>query len=327
MINSVVLEVAIGLVYVFLLFSLLATWIQELIAFFLGLRYKHTINVIQNMLDPNVEKLDGVKRFQEKWDEGVTKSDLDKINNNFLLALYDHPVIASLSQPNKLPSYIACTDFSKAMLDLLMSAGTDETSLPEDYLGRIETGIGGIQNDRVKRTLSTLLTDVKAVETKAEKRIALFRTNMESWFNSTFARASGWYKRQATYIAIAIGMVLALTLNIDTIGLARTLWQDATLRGYLNDAAVAYVEKGEENTPGAAEVREELESLDLPLGWSMQTVSDDNDPRDFPNNAGTWFLKVFGILISGYAISQGSPLWYDFLNRLVNMRMSGKKPV
>jgi hypothetical protein len=37
-------------------------------------------------------------------------------------------------------------------------------------------------------------------------------------------------------------------------------------------------------------------------------------------------LKVFGILVSCFAISLGSGFWFDILSKLVNLRAAGKKP-
>jgi len=39
-----------------------------------------------------------------------------------------------------------------------------------------------------------------------------------------------------------------------------------------------------------------------------------------------WVLKIFGLLVTAYAVSFGAPLWFDLLNKLVNMRLAGKKP-
>jgi hypothetical protein len=79
------LEVAIGLVFVFLMLSLLASWLQELIAMLLSWRSKDLVDILQVMLDPSVEKGEGhkkLKAFKEKFGEVVdleeTKKELEK---------------------------------------------------------------------------------------------------------------------------------------------------------------------------------------------------------------------------------------------------------
>lgn len=39
-----------------------------------------------------------------------------------------------------------------------------------------------------------------------------------------------------------------------------------------------------------------------------------------------WFLKLLGFLITGFAASQGAPLWFDLLKKVVNVRWSGLRP-
>jgi hypothetical protein len=39
-----------------------------------------------------------------------------------------------------------------------------------------------------------------------------------------------------------------------------------------------------------------------------------------------WGSKVLGWLLSGAMAAQGAPFWFDMLNKLVNVRSSGKTP-
>jgi hypothetical protein len=36
--------------------------------------------------------------------------------------------------------------------------------------------------------------------------------------------------------------------------------------------------------------------------------------------------KLAGWIITAAAVSQGAPFWFDLLQKLVNMRLAGKKP-
>jgi hypothetical protein len=41
----------------------------------------------------------------------------------------------------------------------------------------------------------------------------------------------------------------------------------------------------------------------------------------------SWLLAKFtGLLISTLAVSMGAPFWFDLLNKLVNVRLAGKRP-
>lgn len=72
------------------------------------------------------------------------------------------------------------------------------------------------------------------------------------------------------------------------------------------------------------------ESLQLPIGWS----SDPHDPRYFrfrhPElslDFATWVLsKLFGLIISIFAVSLGAPFWFDTLSKFMNLRSAGTPP-
>ena len=61
-----------------------------------------------------------------------------------------------------------------------------------------------------------------------------------------------------------------------------------------------------------------------PLGWVGATAQNAADPRRIPGTAQGWLLKVFGILLTGLAISQGSPFWFDLLNKFIIVRSTVK---
>ena len=50
-----------------------------------------------------------------------------------------------------------------------------------------------------------------------------------------------------------------------------------------------------------------------------------NAPR-LPDTTG-WLIKLAGILISGLAASPGSSFWFDLLKKIINIRLTGSKPV
>ncbi|MCC7271133.1 MAG: hypothetical protein IT561_00595 [Alphaproteobacteria bacterium] len=109
-----VLEVAIGLVFVFLLVSLLVSVVQELIASAIAWRARNLRSGIGTMLeDPMLQGLAG--------------------------KLYAHPLVATLAQPGQLPSYIPSTIFARALVDILKTsppaAGTALAFLQRETAG------------------------------------------------------------------------------------------------------------------------------------------------------------------------------------------------
>ena len=155
-----------------------------------------------------------------------------------------------------------------------------------------------------------------------------FRNILADWFEQTIERGSGWYKRRMQLIGIITGMSIAILLNMDTIGLATALWQNAILREVVVDAASANLSSAQDSTSGGKAQSEgsldQLKEFGLPFGWSMCQPGDiTNDSRCVPASFSGWVAKLIGLVLTGFAISQGSQIWFDFMGRLINMRTSG----
>ena len=152
------------------------------------------------------------------------------------------------------------------------------------------------------------------------------RDKVEHWFDDTMARVSGWYKRMAQQIIFAAGLVLCLALNADALMIVRELWSDEALRR----AVVAEAERKVENSADASRQNASFEQIAMeirkantpPIGWS----STPGDFRARPGTLGEWLLKALGIALSSFAIVLGAPFWFDVLNKIINVRLSGKPP-
>jgi hypothetical protein len=322
-----ILGVVIGIVFIYLLLSIITSWIQEFIASLTGLRSRDLANIFQNMLDPKATKLEGVKKLDQKWGE-ADMSTADKLANNAVKALYDHPLFQSLSKPGKRPSYVSSRDFSIALFDLLSKAGTNDPTQVDITLENIAAGIRNVENPLLRERLQSLLDSAGMVEDKVEVKLADFRKNVYQWFDASMERGSGWYKRKAQYLAFAIGIGVALLFNADTIAISQSLWGDAALRESLSMEAEKFIADGESTK--VRDAQKKLGELDLPFGWSFKVADQDpqtpENPRDFPITSRGWVLKILGLIITGVAISQGSSMWFDVLGKLINIRGTGGKP-
>lgn len=87
-----------------------------------------------------------------------------------------------------------------------------------------------------------------------------------------------WYKRKAYFLSFAIGLLLAIGLNIDTIGITRTLWENPTLREQVALTAEYYVQQDDADQQAKAqEEYKKLDAIGFPVGWSFENV--DNEPE------------------------------------------------
>lgn len=164
-----------------------------------------------------------------------------------------------------------------------------------------------------------------------------FQQAVSEWFDDTVARGRLWYKRRMQRIGILCGFALAIAVNADTIGIANSLWQNAILRESVVQAAQASASQGQ--VIAGEQAKKQLKSLmdlGLPLGWSFDAKPAEptdpdappvpDDPRRLPETPLEWIGKIAGLLLTGFAISQGSQIWFDLMNRLLNLRSSALQP-
>jgi hypothetical protein len=367
MFGSTILEVAIGVLFVYLLLSLLCSALGELIESFVRFRARDLKKGIKNLL----HRQDLVKDF------------------------FNHPLIKPLGEN---PSYIPARTFSLALWNLATTeaaAGKQEAAGLTQNIDMIRGLIASLDDGKYKAIKISLLILID----QAGDDIGKARANIEEWYNDAMDRVSGWYKRRVQWMLIGIGLLAAASLNIDTINLARVFWYNETLRGSVVAAAENYFEADPTPTPaptaaaqesqgalaaaakpapassprsastsgsetaapqqsgGAqtplskiSELRSEIDRLGLPIGWvSAPAITDRKyeglkdaelaqrykqdfeaykaDARRLPQGLNDWFLKVLGIFLTALAVSQGAPFWFDLLNRFVTIRSTVKPRV
>jgi hypothetical protein len=217
----------------------------------------------------------------------------------------------------------------------------------------------GMNNPKLQESMRTLLIGVEDLATDSEHAVLIARKNIETWFNNSMTRLSGWYKRKAQLVAFLIGLFLAILLNVDSINVATSLWREPTLRQALVENASAFIQENETLPPGEAgqsgaeivkNLQQELEALTIPFGWETETyiLKQGEKCQIIPLSAGAiwglrsgdackkisnvpadstaWLGKFAGILITAMAAAQGAPFWFDILKKLVNVRSSGPNP-
>jgi hypothetical protein len=250
MFGSVVLDVVIGMVFVYLLLSLLCSAIKEYIeAKFLNYRSQNLWKGIQLLLNGEITKGRG---------EGKSKPDMKIVlptissppasqpagslpDEKLDLAslLYQHGLVRALYKgENQLPSYIPSRTFVLALWNLASEAtgnkGVRDIDQIKDVIHRY------IPNRELTQALYTLLDEADGDFNKAMK-------NIEDWYDAAMDRVSGWYKRHTQYALLLIGMITAILINADSVNIAKSLTQDKALR----EAIVASAADTLHNPPAA----------------------------------------------------------------------------
>ena len=291
MFGSQVLEVVVGLTLIYLVLSIGCSGVKEVIAAVFSLRAKTLESGVRNMLKNGP--------------------------NDYTAKLFAHPLILGTAPEGQKPSYISARMFAAALLDIVAPADATQPRTIQSLLA----GVAQIPDAKLRTTLLNMINS-------AGGDVDAARLKVEHWFDDTMARVTGWYKRMAQKIIFVAGLLLCAAVNADTLMIVKELWSDQAL----SSAVVAQaVKKVQSTTPAdyvnpegslqqvAGEIRE---ANTPPIGWSQN----EHDVRALPSGFGAGALKVLGILLTSFAIVLGAPFWFDMLNNLINLRLSGNPP-
>lgn len=171
------------------------------------------------------------------------------------------------------------------------------------------------------------------------------RANLEAWYDSGMDRVSGWYRKNTQWILFAMGLVLAVALNIDTIRIARSLYEDEGMRAVVVAEAEAAVEaahatEGESTAvealrrylgcpdggarQGMSCAQTRLADLGLPMGWNAHVWPWQLERTELPRAFGLFLVSLAGWLLTALALTLGAPFWFDLLNKIMIIRSTVK---
>lgn len=242
MFNNVVLDVFIGLIFIYLLYSLLATVIQEILSQWFSLRSRMLVKAIRRMLE------DDIIDSNNYWKNNSMIGFLDSLANlfarfflpirkdeNLVKKFYGHPTIKYLGE-NRLfskPAYLHSHNFSQTILQLLRG---------DQYDGRFQSESSAVEESLRSNNLEIkpeTLRHLKLLFADARQDSNLFKLKLEDWFDETMQRCTGWYKKQTQTIMIIVGFCLAWSFNVDTIAISKILMKDKTAREQLVQLAIS----------------------------------------------------------------------------------------
>lgn len=280
--NNPAFDVAIGLVFIYLLYSLLATTINEFIASLFDYRAR--------MLERGLEQMLDGKNYSYYWWDRLVKP----INNNrhkptskfyikthlFTNEISCHPLFvrsAENSRFSKKPSYLPADVFSDILIDLLKENG--KPPLLKDILATIQKRAVD-KTDPLNKDLEKILC---IYIDQANGDMLRFKLLIENWYNDTMDRVSGWYKRQANKILILIGFVLAVMFNVSTINIISKLSTNKPARDALIQTATDYIKNNTAaltpatNKPATGNTeKSNINTIDTSISTAKKTVVKDS---------------------------------------------------
>jgi hypothetical protein len=193
MFGSTVLDLAVGLIFAFLVISLITSTATEAVASAASWRADTLLQGVKNLLnDPNFTGL-----ARTLYNHGL-------VNPQANGQAQDE---ASLTAK---PSYINAQHFAAALTDVLKIS-------PDVAKENLQDEIKKISDPQLKTVLSGIVT-------RANGNIDRIRSDIAAWFNQGMERVAGVYKRYAQNWNFLIALILAVFFNLDAVKIAHALW-------------------------------------------------------------------------------------------------------
>ncbi|HEX8772488.1 MAG TPA: hypothetical protein VF735_02715 [Pyrinomonadaceae bacterium] len=370
MFGSSILEVAIGMIFVYLLMSLICSAANEIIESFLKNRATDLERGIRELFNQEGGGNMVANFYKHPLIHGLFTGEYGR-------ELHKKIGIADYFKSTNLPAYIPAGNFTAALIDLVLHPPVTTKIEREDSPAKLAAKAEAAQTAKLAAKAATaqaakqdpqatepqtpvtpaapaaataitmadiqmaidLMGDtevgraLRALAEQAGDNVQKLRTEMEAWFNSSMDRVSGWYKRRTKWIILGLGFVLTVILNVNSITIATSLYNDPTLRSLVVAQAETFKNNNssqgtdsDKNSNAAQDNfmrnKAEIQSLGLPIGW----------PNGFrfaapSNGSEAWKYLLepfFGWLLTAAAISMGAPFWFDLLNKIMVVRSTVK---
>jgi hypothetical protein len=323
---TILLNVAISLVFIFLIFSIIVSGSCELWQMFTHKRGNFLYKALNAVFN-------------------------DRLNRDFTFQLLSHPLIDRLRESDtKYPSYIGGATFADALIDTIRcdhlkpeiifdhNAKKYNVAFPsltppaqnglEVILQQFLDGTDKLNESDLKQLLRTFAFGATNYND--------LKKNIIEWYNRYMEATSTWYKKYITRNLLVFSAIVTISFNIDAIHLTKTIFSDKTLRDQIVKNADDYVKKKQKSDSAdqllqenmlsdtttlkkveqkqisdMKEAYEEAGLLDLPIGW----------PK--PAEQNKW-LMLIGWLISIAALGYGADNWFNLLLKFFNVRTSVK---
>ncbi len=373
MFGSAILEVGIGLVIIYLLMSLMVTQFNNVISWTLKLKARLLYTYIKDSLlkgdlpgfldhpllnmrgedgevrrdatwiEPDVfanamanASVEKVTRALNMFTDSENRQAVQQISSELLLEL-ENPTQTLENLQNLKQTTQNIRDFRQkdaviAELDEMIVTLTEyqQTEGADARIALLEREVQTLNNYSLRTSLSLLLESINDFN-DAIQRLA-------RWFDEQIAETSQMYTRYINIISFVVGLILAIIINVDTLHIANTLYQDADLRqsvvefteGNLTEIE-ALIERsqaqieaptvteepavGDDDTLQELDI-EELEGTITDIQVVLNLLTESQVPIWWgEDNRFISLGRVIGWFITAVATTMGAPFWFDLLKR------------
>ena len=292
--SSLVLQTAVGLIFIFGITAAAVSAVTEAVSRFLGLRAEYLLRGVRTLVNTDNNFKLSWRSVMPKWLGGHPQPP-DPDGQARVAEIMSHPLVASSArqaspppkagnssltsaQRRRLPSYLSGQTFAQVLMDILPpetpkagpnaapAGGAGAPAVPAQLAGIshwVEVKTSQKPPDELATALRPLLMGARDVDD--------FEANVARWYDDHMDRVSGWYKRHVRWFSLAIGLILVLLFNINTIRIADSLYSSQAVQASV--VTVATQKSSCQGTQPAACLAAlqakigQFSSFGLPVGW------------------------------------------------------------
>lgn len=325
MLNSTILDVAIGLIFIFMTVSLAAGAAVEAYASLVKLRASKLKSGLMDLLN-------------------------DKDFNDLAAELYAHALInprgpgqpaqnspAVVGQPvttvrstlaapptnvtrrqlitnltKNIPAYIEPKQFANAFVEVLsLLPTTGQTPTLATLQQAVNTRVPASSHPQINQLLNGIILrtggDLKAI-----------KDELANWFDSAMDRLSGVYKRHTQLFTFIAALLICAIVNADAVQVAQRIWAQPSLVANLKVGTTLQDKKDPDWQLAKS----------LPIGWADGKFGyvRDKDGTAVKMTCETFWPAALGWLITALASLFGAPFWFDALQRITRLKGTGPSP-
>ena len=251
-----VVDVAIGLIFTYLLFALLLSTLLEAAAGWFKLRAARLEQAfVQLLQDPaggadrsviarwlsglgwrpsvDADPKTGTTTPEETLSPEELEAATERVSGDLgpyfelhYTDVYHHPLVGG--GDNSRPSYVSAQSFASALVATLQAGASGKA------WAQVEQAIDALPPGKLRDALVTAANE-------AEGDWDAFKVGVERWYDTAMDRLSGQYKRYTQLVTFLIGLVVAVCFNVNSVTIVSRLYQDRDLRETMVRQAQTYV--------------------------------------------------------------------------------------
>jgi hypothetical protein len=325
MFNSYIVELVLGVAFVFAVLGAVTTAMTEAVLSLLKVRSKYLQQWLEQLLQGG------------KAGPGLS-----------VAALMQRGVIAPLgSGPAAAPSYIPSNRLATALIEMA-ALPPGQTMVARDAAAAeasLRRTIEAMPPCQLRGALLSLLNAAVVETGSGAALLERFQREVAAWIDQSMDRVTGWVKRHSKLVSLIVAFAICAALNVNVVSMVRHLSVDPETRSALVKKAVAMNSEGQPQDQQACAAEADpvrqagcyaqagqagvdaLGSLSsLGIGWEPL-------PSFLTHAAwsGSWSVAVgtvltwlMGLLASTFAVSLGGDFWFKLISEVI--RLTGTKP-